>query len=155
MKKIRILLLIIATFLIVACSDNIFADATAPYQNPIYTPTFTVAPQLLPTGAQNIVISTFGSSTLAGLFSGTCTSLAATAFGSVDNGTTWSAINAYIAPALGTSAGTVATAGAITTALFKLNTAGFNKIKIAVSALTGATCTFSAAETTGSFINAF
>ena len=155
MKKIRIALLAITTFLIAACSITTFADATAPYQNPTYMPTFTVAPMALPTGAQNIVISTFGSSTLTGLFSGTCTSLAATAFGSVDNGTTWSAINAYIAPSIGTSAGTVATAGAITTALFKLNTAGFNKIKIAVSALTGATCTFSAAETTGSFVNAF
>ncbi|MDE1867174.1 MAG: hypothetical protein KGI08_05635 [Thaumarchaeota archaeon] len=154
MKKIRLLLLTIATFLIIACSSAIFADATAPYQNPIYTPTFTVAPIALSTGAQNIIISTFGASTLAGLFSGTCTSLAATAFGSVDNGVTWSAINAYIAPSLGTSAGTVATAGAITTTLFKLDTAGFNKIKIAVSALTAA-CTFSAAETAGSFTNAF
>ena len=137
--------------LVVMLSFGVNADATAPYQNPIYIPTFTVAPQLLPTGAQNIVISTFGAATLAGKFSGTCTSLAATAQGSMDNGVTWTTLNAYLYPALGTAAPTVATAGAITTTLFKLNIAGFNKIQIVVSALAGTTCTFTAAETQGDF----
>jgi hypothetical protein len=126
------------------------AEVAAPYQNPTYIPTFTQPSIALPTGAQNLVMSTFGSATLAGKFSGTCTGLAATAQGSVDNGATWIALNAYTYPAIGTAAPTVAAAGAITTTLFKVNVTGFNKVQIAVTALSAA-CSFAAVETSGDF----
>jgi len=150
----KFILMALLPLIALAASSSAFAvgDATAPYQNPTYIPTFTIpSTGSLPTGAQNLTYSTFGSSVFTGLFSGTCTSLAATAQGSVDNGASWTTINAYIYPALGTAAGTVAVAGAITNVLFKLNVQGFNKVRIVVSALAGTTCSFAAAETQGDF----
>lgn len=123
----------------------------APFTNPGYTPNFVTPSYTLPTGAQVITLPTFGSNTLAVNFSGTCTSLAGTAFGSTDNGSTWTQINVYPYPAVGTAAPTVSGSGALVTGLQKFNTGGFTKIKLNISALAGTSCVFSAAQTTGSY----
>lgn len=152
MKIIKLLALALIAFNAQAAVTNI--DAAAPYTNPTYIPTLTV-PYIttLATGAQDIVISTFGTSTLAFNFTGTCTALAATVNASMDNGVSYTQINFYTYPALGTAAPTVDADGTLAAAagINKANTAGFNKIKIAISALSGAACKFVASETQGSF----
>jgi uncharacterized Fe-S center protein len=156
MKKhflIKFFTLTLAMFLSASAAFEASADVNFPYSNPTYIPTLTNPSAVLPTGAQNIVISTAGASTLAFNFTGTCTSLAATVNGSLDNGVTYTQLNFYPYPALGTAAPTIDADGtlAASAGVVKVNSAGFNKIKIAISALAGATCTFTAAETQGSF----
>lgn len=155
-------LFLYALFVLVIGSLSIFcntasADSTGvisgPFQTPTYIPTNVLTPITLPSGAQNITLSVAGKSTVAFKFNGTCTGLAGTVQGSTDNGSTWTTINVYPYPALGTAAPTAAVSGAIAGGtLEKLNTQGFSHIKFVLSALSANnTCSLTAAETTGGF----
>ncbi len=123
------------------------------FQTPTYIPTNVLTPITLPSGAQSIVVSTAGDSVWAFKFNGTCTGLAGTVQGSTDNGLTWTTINVYPYPALGTAAPTAAVSGAIAGGtLEKVNTQGFSHIQFVLSALTANnTCSLTAAGSAASF----
>lgn len=132
------------------------ADVGALYNNPTYIPSLTY-PQTgaLPTGAQTITRVTSGYTILNANFSGTCTALAGTVQGSTDNGTTWTTLNVYPYPALGTAQPTASASGAIVTGLQKINTEGFSNIKFVLTALTGTTCKLSTSFSNGGFSSYF
>ena len=132
------------------------ADVGALYNNPTYIPSLTY-PQTaaLPTGAQSITRVTSGYTILNVNFTGTCTALAGTIQGSTDNGTTWTTLNVYPYPTLGTAQPTASASGAIVTGLQKVNTEGFSNVKLVITALTGTTCKLSTSFSNGGFSSYF
>lgn len=146
------------------------AAITIPSTTPVYEPTttitlpsqFLVAGGYLATGAQNIIIPIAGNDVLAFKFNGgssACAGLNATVLGSLDNGATYTQLNVYPYPALGTAAPTIlASGGPILYSTggtnggpIKVNVEGFTTAEISISALTGTTCIFSAAMGNGDF----
>lgn len=128
------------------------ADVGALYNNPTYTPALTYPQSAnLPTGAQTITRVASGYTTLTINFSGTCTALAGTVQGSNDNGTTWTTLNVYPYPALGTSTPTAAASGALAAGLQKVNSQGFSNVRLVLTALTGTTCKLSTTFGNGGF----
>lgn len=113
----------------------------------------------LNTGAQNIFIPTAGNDVLVFKFAGgstACAGLNATVLGSLDNGASYTQLNIYPYPALGTAAPTILASGGpvlYSTGLSKVNIEGFTNIEISISALTGTTCVFSASMGSGDFNN--
>ncbi len=124
------------------------ADATYPYSNPTYIPNAdgSAATYSAPSTAYVMTLNSIGTTTLR--VSGTCTSLAATVQGSNDQGANYTALNLYPI-ATGTVAPT-AVASISAVGFWKINTAGMNRVRLNISALT-ATCTVEMLGTPGGF----
>jgi hypothetical protein len=122
------------------------ADAVYPYSNPSYTPTATspalsyTAPADYTFSANNITVATVR-------IAGTCTNLAATVQGSNDLGANWTDLHAASVSA-GASTVTLSTTG-----FWRVNSSGFNKLRVHITALT-ASCTVAMAGTISGIIQA-
>lgn len=122
------------------------ADATYPYQTPVYVPNAVSSPAAF-TAPGDYLFTTNGVGTVTVRVSGTCTSLAATLKASND-GVNFTAINLYPI-ATGTIAPVaVASVGAV--GFWKANTVGFTNLDFNITALT-ATCTIAIVGTPGGF----
>lgn len=123
------------------------ADANYPFLTPTYIPNADALPSTYTAPADyNLTLLGVGTTTLR--VSGTCTSLAAIAQGSNDQGSNWTAINLYPI-ATGTTAPTsVASISAV--GFWKINTVGFNLVRLHITALT-ATCVVEMLGSPGGF----
>lgn len=117
-----------------------FADTVYPYTNPTYLPT-AVSPPVTYTAPADYVLTNNGLTTVSMRISGTCTSLAGTLQGTNDS-TTWTDITLYPVGG-GASTKSFAAAG-----FWRTDTAGFNKVRAHITALT-ASCTVAMAGTQG------
>ena len=167
-KKLSILPMLIGLMLAPLASfavTAINAGVSIPAQNPIYEPNsvITLPAASLATGgylnigAQNIFIPTVGNDVFVFKFAGgstACAGLNATVLVSLDNGATYTQINVYPYPALGTATPTILASGGpvlYSTGMSKVNIEGYTNIEISISALTGATCVLSASMGNGDF----
>lgn len=140
---IKRLLLVIA-YLIIALNFlspfNAQADATYPYTNPTYIPT-AISPASTLSATGTYVMTNSGLATATLRVTGTCTSLIAAVQVSNDN-SNWTTVPVY--PVGGGSPITSVTANGF----WKVNVAGFSKVRANVTALS-ASCTFAFAGTPG------
>lgn len=128
-------------------SGVVMADPIYPYTNPTYIPNAVFNPVSY-TAPVDISFLTNGIGTVSLRVSGTCTSLAATVLASNDAGANTTAVNLYPIATGTTAPVAVASIGAV--GFWKINTVGYNLIKVHVTALT-ASCTFAMVGTPGGF----
>jgi hypothetical protein len=122
------------------------ADAVYPYTNPHYIPTAT-SPALSYTAPTDYSFSSNNIGVATVRITGTCTSLAATVQGSNDLGTNWTDLN------VASVSGGASTVALSTTGFWKVNSGGFNKLRVHITALT-ASCTVAMAGTGPGVIHA-
>lgn len=119
-----------------------------PVANPTYIPNADLGVTVFSAPSNSYVMNTSGIGTVTLRVSGTCTSLAATVQGSNDQGTNYTAINLYPI-ATGTTPPT-AVASIAAVGFWKINSVGFNRVRVNISALT-ATCSFEFLGAPGGF----
>lgn len=141
----------VAALLAIAFCASFHVDQADAQTYPITTPTYipnAVLPTQTVSAPATIPFLVNGVGTVSLRVSGTCTSLAATFQASNDGGTNYTAINLYPI-ATGTSAPT-AVASISAAGFWKANTAGYNLVRLNISALS-ATCTVTMIGAPGGF----
>lgn len=146
--KIKALVLTVFSLIVSLAIVASVSGATYPVTAPTYIPNAVQQSATLSAPGQ-YVIDTNGLGTVTFEARGTCTSLAGVVQGSVD-GTNYVTTNVFpITTGTITAASAVAAAGD-----WRVNAAGFRKMRLNVTALT-ASCTFSAVGSQASFIGTY